>query len=115
MSNYQLFHAGISYLGHIVSKDRIETGPKKIAAIANWPTPVALTDVRSFHGFTNNYKCFIHKYAHILRDLNILTAGDNANTKKQTVSWTPECEDAFQKLKELCSSTPILAYADYSK
>ena len=26
-----------------------------------------------------------------------------------------ECQIAFDKLKELCTSTPILAYADYKK
>ena len=31
------------------------------------------------------------------------------------VEWTEECQIAFEKLKELCISTPILAYADYKK
>ena len=29
--------------------------------------------------------------------------------------WMEECQLAFNKLKELCTSTPILAYADYKK
>ena len=31
------------------------------------------------------------------------------------VDWTPECQLAFDQLKDLCTSTPILAYADYKK
>ena len=31
------------------------------------------------------------------------------------VSWIINCKKAFQKLEELCSKTPILAYADFSK
>ena len=31
------------------------------------------------------------------------------------IVWTDECEKAFQKLKELCSDTPCLAYPDYEK
>ena len=31
------------------------------------------------------------------------------------MEWNEDCEKLFQRLKQLCSSTPILAYADYSK
>ena len=47
--------------------------------------------------------------------MNALTSGDNAAKKKQAIQWNADCKKAFQKLKQLCSSTPILAYADYSK
>ena len=45
----------------------------------------------------------------------MLISGDNANEKKQAVKWKEDCEESFQQLKQLCSSTPTLAYADYSK
>ena len=35
--------------------------------------------------------------------------------KKHAIKWNEDCEQSFQKLKQLCSSTPILAYDDYSK
>ena len=114
-SKCEFFRTQIAYLGHIVSRDGIETDPKKISAIKEWPTPKTVTDVRSFLGFTNHYRRFIHKYAHIARPLNALTSGDNAAKKKQAIQWNADCKKAFQKLKQLCSSTPILAYADYSK
>ena len=31
------------------------------------------------------------------------------------VEWNDECQEAFKKLKQLCSQTPILAYANYKK
>ena len=31
------------------------------------------------------------------------------------VEWTAECQQAFEHLKQLCSQTPILAYANYKK
>ena len=58
---------------------------------------------------------FIHKYAHIARPLNLLISGDNANKKKQAITLNEDCEESFQKLKQLCSSMPNLAYTDNSK
>ena len=40
-------------------------------------------------------------------------SGENANKKKTLVEWTTECQQAFEQLKQLCSQTPILAYANY--
>ena len=42
-------------------------------------------------------------------------SGENANNKKALVEWTAECQQAFKQLKQLCSQTPILAYASYKK
>ena len=106
---YEFFQRQIAYLGHIVSKDGVETGPKKIKAIVNWPRPSTVSDVHSFLGFTNHYRRFIYKYAHITKPQNLLISGNNANKKKQAIKWNEDCEESFQKLKQLCSSTPILA------
>ena len=35
--------------------------------------------------------------------------------KNSSVEWTTDCEFTFNKLKELCSSTPVLAYPDYKQ
>ena len=72
-------------------------------------------DVRSFLGFTNHYRRFIWGYAKVARPLNILISGDNANCTKSLVKWNPECQQAFDQLKDLCTKTPILAYTDYKK
>ena len=44
-----------------------------------------------------------------------MVSGENANKKKALVEWNDECQEAFNKLKQLCSQTPILAYANYKK
>ena len=46
---------------------------------------------------------------------NQLVLGENANKKKSQVEWSEECQQAFEQLKQLCSQTPILAYANYNK
>ena len=109
------FKTRISYLGHVVSKDGIETDPKMADAIRKWPTPISVTDVRSFLGFSNQYHRFISRYAQIAKPLYKLISGNNSKLKKKTVKWNSDCGIAFKELKNLCSDTPILAYADYTK
>ena len=114
-SKCEFFKSKITYLGHIVSAAGIETDPQKTEAVKNWTLPRTVTDVRSFLGFTNHYRRFIQGYAKVAQPLNVLISGDNANRKKALVKWNPECQQAFDQLKELCTRTPILAYADYKK
>ena len=114
-SKCEFFKSKITSLGHIVSAAGIEMDPKKIEAVKNWILPRTMTDVRSFLGFTNHYCSFIQGYVKVAQPLNVLIAGDNANHKKVLVKWNPECQPAFDRLKDLCTRTPILAYAEYGK
>ena len=86
-SKCEVFKRQIAYLGHIVSKNGVETDPKKINCIVNWTRQTTVTDVYSFLGFTNHSRRFIHRYAHITRPLNVLISGDNTNKKKQAIKW----------------------------
>ena len=109
----ELFQDRLEYLGYVVYIRGIETSPKKIAAILNWPQPQNITQVRSFLGFCNYYRKFIRGYAQVAKPLYQLLMGENAKKKTNGIEWTEQCEQAFNKLKGICSDTPVLAYADY--
>ena len=72
-------------------------------------------EVRHFLGFTHYYHQFIYKYAQVARPLYKLILGENTSRKNKATVWDDECEEAFRKLKEICTITPILAYTDFSK
>ena len=55
-SKCDFFRQELTYLGHVVSKEGIQTDPKKVEAICKWPIPTNMTEVRSFLGFTNYYR-----------------------------------------------------------
>ena len=57
----------------------------------------------------------MYKYAQIAQPLNKLISGENVKKKHKKVEWGNEQEQAFQQLKEVCTKTPVLAYADYKK
>ena len=82
-SKCEFFKKKITYLEHVVSEKGIEVDPKKTEAVRRWPVPKTVTDVRSFLGFTNQYRKFIPKYTHVARLLNELVSGDNSKKKKR--------------------------------
>ena len=47
--------------------------------------------------------------------LHELTLGENAGKKKAAIKWDSRCQQAFDDLKTLCTTAPILAYANFTK
>ena len=51
----------------------------------------------------------------VAKPLYKLILGENTSKKQNTIKWDPEGQEAFNKLKKLCTTTPILAYAEFGK
>jgi hypothetical protein len=69
----------MEYLGVIVGKGKTHMDPKKLMAVANYPTPTNVMDVRTFLGLTGYYWYFVEGYSAIARPLLDLT--------KKAVPW----------------------------
>jgi hypothetical protein len=52
----------VNWLGHIVSKDRIEMDPTKEDSIKSWPVLRNVKDLQQFLGFLNYYHTFIPSF-----------------------------------------------------
>jgi hypothetical protein len=96
----------IKYLGVIISHNKVEMDPVKIAGVAEWPTPSSKKEVQSFVGFMNFYRCFIPGFSHHARALFDLTMKDIR------FIWGLPQEDSFMKLKKLVTSAPVLVLPD---
>ena len=111
------FREEIEYLGHVVSGKGISTNPKKIEAVSKWPTPKIVYDVRSFLGFVGYYRRFIKNFSRITKPIReVITGLENQSkrsAKKTYIEWSDAADVAFEHLKAMCVSTPILAYPDY--
>ena len=107
------FREEIEYLGHVVSQKGVATNPKKVEAVTKWPTPKTVYDVRSFLGFVGYYRRFIKDFSKIREVITGLENQSKRTAKKTFVEWTEAADSAFEHLKKLCTSTPILAYPDY--
>ena len=84
----------------MVSKDGIQVDPKKIEAVADWPRPTTITEIRSFLGLAG--RRFVKDFSKIAAPLTRLTQ------KNIKFVWTDRCEEHFQLLKDLLTSAPIL-------
>lgn len=92
----------VPYLGYIIGDGGISTYPAKIESILNWPTPKNLKQVRGFLGLTGWYRRFIANYADITHPITEVLS------KKRKFEWTPPAEEAFNKLKLMLTTAPVL-------
>ena len=99
----------------MISAQGVATDEGKSDAIKNWPTPTNVTEVQSFLGFMGYYHQFIPKFALVAWTLHELTSGENVGKKKTAIQWNTKWQQAFDELKRLCSTAPILAYANFTK
>ena len=99
----------VEFLGHIVSKHGIKMDGAKVQAVAAWPSPANVRDVRSFLGLIGYYRKFIKDFSRLAAPLSELTKKDIS------FSWGSEQEASFQALKAAIQSAPVLACPDSTK
>ncbi|KAK1616639.1 hypothetical protein QYE76_022156 [Lolium multiflorum] len=99
----------VIFLGYVVSKHGVEVDVSKIEAIQNWPTPMNVSQVRSFHGLAGFYRRFVPNFSTIAAPLNDLTK------KGVFFEWGAAQDHAFDELKRLLTSAPLLALPDFNK
>ncbi|XP_071917076.1 uncharacterized protein [Coffea arabica] len=95
-------------LGHIVSSKGIEVDKAKIDIISALPYPASVREVRSFLGHAGFYRRFIKDFSKIGAPLFQLLQKD------VTFEFNDKCEKAFNKLKELLTSPPIIQPPDWN-
>ncbi|XP_076446988.1 uncharacterized protein LOC143284205 [Babylonia areolata] len=110
-SKCELGFSEIQFLGHTVSEGHLGLQQEKVDRIRNAPVPTTKKELRSILGLAGYYRKFVPRYAEVALPLTEKTRGKEP-TK---VSWSPECQKAFDSLKDALVSAPILQLPDQSK
>lgn len=89
-------------LGQIISREDIKVDSTKFELILNLPSPTTVKEVRQFLGHMGFYRRFIQDFSKISQPLCALLL------KNIEFVWIKACQEAFEKLKSLLSTTPIV-------
>ena len=73
-----------------------------------WPIPRNLKGLRGFLGLTEYYRKFIKNYDKISAPLTAIL-------KRDSFQWSEGAESAFNDLKQVMISAPVLALPDFLK
>ena len=77
-SKCSLFHGGINYLAHKVSKKGVQPSNINVMAITEYATPQTYTEIRAFLGLVGHYRWFIKGFTQIAQPLNEHLPGEGA-------------------------------------
>ncbi len=94
----------VPYLGFVVSQDGVRISRGKIEIITELPPPKTRKELRRAMGMMNYLRRFIPKFSVIAKPLYMLL--------KEAVpyKWENEQHEAWEKLKGMITTPPILAY-----
>ena len=92
----------VKFVGHVISSRGIEADPNKIKAIVQYPSPRSKKELLRFLGMVNYLGKFSPKISNICEHLRLLLKKDSA------WYWHHSQEEAFNSLKQLMISSPLL-------
>ena len=99
----------VTYLFYVIMPEGVKPDPKKLKAIAEFPTPEHPKQIKQFTGITDYYRRHVPGYAMKAKPLFDLTE------KNKTFTWDGKAQNAFETLKNCLISEPILRHPEFSK
>jgi hypothetical protein len=99
----------VSFLGHVVSPEGIAVDPGKVKEVMEWKPPTTVSEVRSFLGLAGYYHRFIPNFSKIAKPITELLKKGNKYL------WSETCDEAFEHMKRLLTTSSMLAQSDTMK
>ena len=95
-------HCQVTFLGHVVGQGQISPVMAKVEAVSRFPEPQNKRELMRFLGMAGYCRKFCHNFSVVTAPLT------NLLKKNQSYIWTPACQSAFQHVKTLLLSAPVL-------
>ena len=99
----------MKFLGVVIGLKGVEIQREKVEGVLNWLVPRNVKEVQKFLGLANYYRRFIKDFTRIAAPLHVLVR------KEQKWKWEKEQEKAFERLKMVFTTEPILAIPDIDR
>ena len=96
----------VPYMGHLFTSEGLKPDPLKVDAIVNMPQPDDKRAVQRLLGCVTYLSRFMPTLSEVSEPLRMLTE------KNSVFMWESQQEEAFQTIKNMISSTPVLKYYD---
>ncbi|XGW05285.1 hypothetical protein V3C99_016006 [Haemonchus contortus] len=96
----------VAFLGHLIDSEGVHMDPGKVAAVRDYPRPKNVKELRTFLGMASYYRKFCLGFSKQAGCLFNLTSA------KAKWAWNQEHERAFEKVKSMICSAPVLAQPD---
>ncbi|XP_011859141.1 PREDICTED: uncharacterized protein LOC105556658 [Vollenhovia emeryi] len=98
----------VKYLGFLVQRDGLTVDPEKTQPILEYPRPTNIKQLRRFLGMASWYRKFIPQFVSVTEPLTRLLK------KSRRWEWEHDQDSAFEKIRSLLMSPPILARPDFT-
>jgi len=99
----KLFQNECDFVGHHVSSSGLSVQQKKVACIQNWPFPKNISELRAYLGLCSYYRSYCPNFATIAEPLT------ECLRRGVPLEPTERRQKAFDRLKQMLSSAPVLA------
>ena len=108
-NKFELRMGEITFMGHRITKDGLQSDPEKVKAINEMQPPANVQELRQFLGCINYLAKFLPHLSEVLQPLLLLTR------REVPFNWTTSQQTAFNKAKKLVTTTPVLTFYDPKK
>jgi hypothetical protein len=93
----------------VVLAEGIAVVPGKVKEVLEWKPPMTVSEVWSFPGLACYYRRIIPNFFKIMKPITELLKKGNKYV------WSKACDEAFNHLKKLLTTSPVLAQLDTTK
>ncbi|KAL0188064.1 hypothetical protein M9458_015163, partial [Cirrhinus mrigala] len=109
------FHQTVtSFLGYVISAEGVAMDERKVNTVLRWPQPSTIKELQRFLGLLTSIDALSEASVQLLpHSLQCSGGGGGGGAGGETVPHrSPAASEAFQNLKELFASAPILRHPD---
>lgn len=105
---FNLGHAQLKCLGHVLSFNGIAADPDKLAVVRDWPLPATGKQLQSFLGLCSFLRQHVRHYAELTAPLEDVKLDS-------TIQWNDVLRTSFDVVKDALLRSPVLSFPDFTR